>query len=58
MKGIQPMKESSKLDKKSLKKVTGKTADWKEIAKDCVCLANYRGGILYIGIEDNCILPP
>jgi ATP-dependent DNA helicase RecG len=52
------MQETSNLDRKSLKIISGKTADWKEIAKDCVCLANYRGGTLYIGIEDDCILPP
>jgi ATP-dependent DNA helicase RecG len=46
------MKENLINDKKSLKIVTGKTADWQEIAKDCVCFANTRGGIIAIGIED------
>lgn len=46
------MEENLINDKKSLKIVTGKTADWQEIAKDCVCFANTRGGIIAIGIED------
>lgn len=46
------MEENINLDKKSLKFVTGKTADWGEIAKDCVSFANSRGGSVLIGIED------
>lgn len=46
------MKENSILDKKSLSIVEGKTANWKELAKDCVCFANSYGGKINIGIED------
>ncbi len=31
--------EDQHVDRKSLRKVMGKTADWGEVAKDCVCLA-------------------
>ena len=44
--------EGQLLDKKSLRAVTGKTADWNELAKDCVAFANASGGHLWIGIED------
>lgn len=47
------MEENSLLDKKSLKVVQGKTVNWKELAKDYVCFANGKGGIIFIGIEDN-----
>ena len=50
--------EGQKIEKKSLKIVVGKTADWTELAKDSVCFANARGGIIYIGIEDDDDLPP
>ncbi len=46
------MKENSHLDKKSLSFVT-KKANWKELAKDCVCFANGAGGKILIGIEDD-----
>ncbi len=46
------MKENSLFDKKSLKIVKGNTANWKELAKDCVCFANGKGGTILIGIED------
>jgi ATP-dependent DNA helicase RecG len=45
-------------DNKSLRKVTGKTADFPELARDCVAFANAQGGRLLIGIEDKAILPP
>jgi ATP-dependent DNA helicase RecG len=45
--------EGQLLDKKSLRSVTGKTADWNELAKDCIAFANATGGRLLIGIEDN-----
>jgi ATP-dependent DNA helicase RecG len=35
------MKENSILDKKSLSIIEGKTANWKELAKDCVCISRY-----------------
>lgn len=50
--------EGQRFDKKSLKTVIGKTANWTELAKDCVCFANARGGMIHIGIEDTDELPP
>lgn len=50
--------ENQQTDRKSLRVITGKTADWNEIAKDCVCFANGQGGQLLIGIEDGEVLPP
>ncbi|HUH43458.1 MAG TPA: ATP-binding protein [Sulfurimonas sp.] len=50
--------ENSTIEYKSLKKVIGKTADLKELAKTCVCLANAQGGYLFLGIEDKNKLPP
>ena len=50
--------EGQLLDRKSLRAVNGKTADWAELAKDCVAFANALGGRLLIGIEDNDDLPP
>lgn len=52
------MKESQTYDKKSLRAVTDKTADFDEIAKDCVAFANRDGGHLAIGIENDDDLPP
>lgn len=31
---------------------------WNELAKDCVCFANAKGGKIYVGIEDDEELPP
>ncbi|MCK7596186.1 putative DNA binding domain-containing protein [Microbulbifer sp. CAU 1566] len=50
--------EGQLLDKKSLRAVTGKTADWNEIAKDCIAFANATGGRLLLGIEDGQDAPP
>jgi len=50
--------ENQHLDYKSLRKVTGRTANWQELAADCVCFANSSGGQLLIGIEDGAELPP
>lgn len=50
--------EGQSLDRKSLKAVTGRSAQWAEIAKDCVCFANGSGGRLLIGIEDGEHFPP
>ncbi|WP_342634796.1 AlbA family DNA-binding domain-containing protein [Rhizobium phaseoli] len=41
-----------------MRSVIGKTADWGEVAKDCVAFANAAGGTLSIGIEDGENLPP
>lgn len=51
------MKEGLKYDKKSLKTIQGKKADFDEIAKDCVAFANTEGGHLAIGIEDSEEMP-
>ena len=52
------MKENSLYDKKSLRTVVGKTADFPELAKDCVAFSNAHGGTIDIGIEDGDKLPP
>lgn len=51
-------RESQHLDQKSLRKVTGPTADFGQLARDCVCFANGAGGVLLIGIEDDDDAPP
>lgn len=38
------MEENSLYDKKSLREITGKSADWNEVAKDCVAFSNAQGG--------------
>lgn len=50
--------ENEQFDYKSLRTIQGKTADWGEVAKDCVCFANGQGGRLLIGIEDGETMPP
>lgn len=52
------MEETQNIEKKSLKLVLGSSADFDELAKDCVCFANARGGSIYIGIENIERLPP
>lgn len=52
------MKENNLYDKKSLRSVSGKTADFGELAKDCVAFSNAEGGTIDIGIEDKENLPP
>lgn len=52
------MEENSLFDKKSIDIIQGKKADWKELAKDCVCFANAVGGEIHIGIEDDEEIPP
>jgi hypothetical protein len=51
-------KEGQLLDKKSLRAVWGKTANWSELAKDCIAFANALGGTLLTGIEDGQDNPP
>jgi len=51
------MVENSEFDKKSIKLIQGKTANWNELAKDCVCFANGKGGVIHIGIENAEDLP-
>jgi len=50
--------EGQDLDRKSLRKVTGHTADFAELARDCVCFANGAGGRVLVGIEDDDTHPP
>ncbi|MCV4090782.1 ATP-binding protein [Pseudomonas aeruginosa] len=50
--------EGQLLDQKSLRAVIGKTADWNEIAKDCIAFANATGGRLLLGIEYGQSEPP
>ena len=50
--------EGQLIDQKSLRAVTGKTADWNEIVKDCIAFANSTGGRLLLGIEDGQDAPP
>lgn len=49
--------EGQLIDKKSLRAVTGRNADWDGLAKDCVAFANAQGGRLLIGIEDDAAAP-
>lgn len=51
------MTENSLYDKKSIRAITGKTADFTEVAKDCVAFANAQGGRIEFGIEDGESLP-
>lgn len=50
--------EGQLLDQNSLRAVAGKTADWNEIAKDCIAFANATGSRLLLGIEDGESAPP
>lgn len=50
--------EDQHTDRKSLRTVSGKSADWAAMAQDAVCFANGTGGRLLIGIEDGQALPP
>jgi ATP-dependent DNA helicase RecG len=52
------MAENHIVEYKSLRKVTGKTADLKDLAKTCVCFANAQGGTIIVGIEDGQVMPP
>ncbi|MGQ9644274.1 MAG: ATP-binding protein, partial [Ignavibacterium sp.] len=52
------MNENQNYDKKSLKLFTRGNIDWSQLAKDCVCFANARGGVIVIGIENNEDNPP
>lgn len=50
--------EDQHTDHKSLRTVAGRTADWNDLARACVCFANSAGGRLLIGIEDGETQPP
>lgn len=49
--------ERQVFEKQSLRRIVGKTADFDDIASECVGFAKARGGHLRIGIEDNDDLP-
>jgi ATP-dependent DNA helicase RecG len=51
-------REDQTSERKSLCVVTGSSADFSELAKDCVCFANGTGGRIFVGIEDGDLLPP
>ena len=51
------MKENSLYDKKSIREILGKKADWNEVAKDCVAFSNAQGGTIDYGIEDDLDYP-
>jgi len=55
---VTPPHEGDRSDDKSLRIVTGNTADYRELACNVVCFANGNGGVLRIGIEDGQDLPP
>lgn len=50
--------EGQHFDRKSLRLVTGKTADFAALAQACVAFANGTGGQVFIGIEDDAEHPP
>ncbi len=49
--------EGQTLDRKSTRLVTGKSANWSELARDCVAFANANGGRLLVGVEDEADAP-
>lgn len=50
--------ERQLLEHKSLRAATGRSANWDELAKDCIAFANAAGGRLLLGIEDGQEAPP
>jgi ATP-dependent DNA helicase RecG len=50
--------ENEHVDRKSLRAVTGRAADWDGLARNCVCFANGSGGHILVGIEDGELAPP
>lgn len=50
--------EHHRFEKKSLRKVTGGTADWNSLAESCVAFATAVGGTICIGLEDDDTAPP
>ncbi|MEE4382532.1 MAG: RNA-binding domain-containing protein [Pseudomonadales bacterium] len=50
--------EGQLLERKSLRAVLGNSANWAELAKECIAFANAVGGVLEIGIEDDAESPP
>lgn len=50
--------EDQTFERKSLRVVTGDSANFPELAKDCVCFANGTGGRILVGIEEGDPMPP
>ncbi len=50
--------EDQHTERKSLRLVTGRSADWADLARTCVCFANGAGGRVLIGTEDGETAPP
>jgi ATP-dependent DNA helicase RecG len=50
--------EGQQAERKSLRAVTGRAADWDGVARACVGFANGEGGRLLLGFEDGASLPP
>lgn len=50
--------ENHGLEKKSLRKVLGGSADWQALADSCVAFVTAAGGTIVIGVEDDADLPP
>ncbi|OQY73115.1 MAG: transcriptional regulator, partial [Ignavibacteriales bacterium UTCHB2] len=50
------MNENQVYEKKSVRFLD--KPDWNELAKDCVCFANAKGGSILIGVEDDVDVPP
>src|SRR5690606_22913267 len=51
------MDENQELEKKSLRILFEKKADWEKLARECIGMANTRGGILVVGIENDADAP-
>ncbi|QAZ69559.1 ATP-binding protein [Solidesulfovibrio carbinolicus] len=51
-------REGQNYEKKSLKAITGTTANWAEVAKDCIAFATSGNGTICFGIEDKEEAPP
>ncbi|MBK7782557.1 MAG: putative DNA binding domain-containing protein [Ardenticatenia bacterium] len=50
--------EDQRTEHKSLRLLTGRNANWADLARTCVCFANSAGGRVLIGIEDGEAVPP
>lgn len=52
------MSETDRTEQKSLTVVTRANPGWDEVARECICFANGRGGTLILGVEDGEAEPP
>lgn len=43
--------EGGDFDKKSLRSITGRSADWDDIARACIAFANAKGGCLRVVLK-------